>query len=76
MFPFLLSIAGSNDTRLMESKDLRPNLKAEENLSLIAPMWKSSLRPIEENRQSVSKAREAWQNATGKEASDATLKRF
>lgn len=33
-------------------------------------------RAIEEDRQSVSKAREAWQNATGKEASDATLKRF
>jgi len=33
-------------------------------------------KAIEEDRQSVSKAREAWQNATGKEASDATLKRF
>ena len=31
---------------------------------------------IEEDRQSVSKAREAWQNATGKEASDITFKRF
>ena len=33
-------------------------------------------RAIEEDRQSVSKAREAWQNASGKEASDATFKRF
>ena len=33
-------------------------------------------KAIEEDCQSVSKAREAWQNATGKEASDATLKRF
>ncbi len=33
-------------------------------------------KAIEEDRQSVSKAREAWQNATGKEASDATLKHF
>lgn len=31
---------------------------------------------IEEDRQSVSKAREAWQKATGKEASDLTFKRF
>ena len=33
-------------------------------------------KAIEEDRQSVSKAREAWQNATGKEASDITFKRF
>ena len=33
-------------------------------------------KAIEEERQNVSKAREAWQNATGKKASDATLKRF
>ena len=33
-------------------------------------------KAIEEDRQNVSKAREAWQNATGKKASDATLKRF
>ena len=33
-------------------------------------------KAIEEDRQCVAKAREAWQNATGKEASDATLKRF
>ena len=32
-------------------------------------------KAIEEDRQSVSKAREAWQNATGKEASDITFKR-
>ena len=31
-------------------------------------------KAIEEDRQSVSKAREAWQNATGKEASDITFK--
>jgi len=31
---------------------------------------------IEQDRQSVSKAREAWQNATGKEASEWTFKRF
>ena len=31
---------------------------------------------IEQDRQSVSKAREAWQKATGKEASDLTFKRF
>ena len=30
---------------------------------------------IEEDRQSVSKAREAWQNATGKETSDITIMR-
>ena len=33
-------------------------------------------KAIEEYRQSVSKAREAWQNAIGKEASDITFKRF
>lgn len=33
-------------------------------------------KAIEEDRQSVSKSREAWQNASGKEASDATFKRF
>lgn len=33
-------------------------------------------KAIEEDRQSVSKAREAWQNASSKEASDATFKRF
>lgn len=31
---------------------------------------------IEEDRQSVSKARENWQNATGEEANDWTFKRF
>ena len=31
---------------------------------------------IEQDRQSVSKARAAWQQATGKEASDLTFKRF
>ena len=33
-------------------------------------------KAIEVDRQSVSKARENWQNATGKEASDWTFKRF
>ena len=33
-------------------------------------------KAIEQDRQSVSKAREAWQKATGKEASDLTFKRF
>ena len=33
-------------------------------------------KAIEEDRQNVSKARKTWQNATGKKASDATLKRF
>lgn len=37
---------------------------------------KAVRKAIEEDRQSVSKAREAWQNATGKEASDITFKRF
>lgn len=31
---------------------------------------------IENDRQSVNKAREAWQNAVGKEASESTFKRF
>jgi hypothetical protein len=31
---------------------------------------------IEQDRQSVSKARAAWQEATGKETSDLTFKRF
>ncbi len=31
---------------------------------------------IEQDRQSVSKAKEAWEQATGKEASEATFKRF
>ena len=31
---------------------------------------------IEQDRQSVSKAKEAWQQATGKQASDITFKRF
>lgn len=33
-------------------------------------------KAIEQDRQSVSKAKEAWQNATGKEASNWTFKRF
>lgn len=33
-------------------------------------------KAIEQDRQNVSKAREAWQKATGKEASDLTFKRF
>ena len=33
-------------------------------------------KAIEQDRQSVGKAREAWQKATGKEASDLTFKRF
>ncbi len=33
-------------------------------------------KAIEQDRESVSKAREAWQKATGKEASDLTFKRF
>ena len=33
-------------------------------------------RAIEQDRQCVSKARAAWEQATGKEASDATFKRF
>ena len=33
-------------------------------------------RAIEQNRQSVSKARAAWDQASGKEASDSTFKRF
>ena len=31
---------------------------------------------IENDRQSVKKAKEAWQNATGKEASESTFKAF
>ena len=33
-------------------------------------------RAIEQDRQSVDKAREAWQQASGKEASESTFKRF
>ena len=33
-------------------------------------------RAIEEDRQSVSKAKAAWEQATGKEASESTFKRF
>ena len=33
-------------------------------------------RAIEQDRQSVSKARAAWEQASGKTASDATFKRF
>ena len=33
-------------------------------------------RAIEHDRQSVNKAREAWQQASGKEASESTFKRF
>ena len=33
-------------------------------------------RAIEQDRQSVDKAREAWQQARGKEASESTFKRF
>lgn len=33
-------------------------------------------RAIEQDRQSVNKARASWQEATGKEASDLTFKRF
>lgn len=33
-------------------------------------------RAIEEDRQCVSKAKTAWEQATGKEASDMTFKRF
>ncbi len=33
-------------------------------------------KAIENDRQSVNKAREAWQNAVGKEARESTFKRF
>ena len=33
-------------------------------------------KAIEQDRQSVDKAREAWQQASGKEASESTFKRF
>ena len=33
-------------------------------------------RAIEQDRQSVNRAREAWQKASGKEASESTFKRF
>ncbi len=33
-------------------------------------------KAIEDDRQSVSKAREAWEKASGKKASDITFKRF
>ena len=33
-------------------------------------------RAVEQDRQSVNKAREAWQRASGKEASESTFKRF
>ena len=33
-------------------------------------------KAIEEDRQSVSKAREAWEKASGKKAGDITFKRF
>ena len=33
-------------------------------------------RAIEQDRQSVSKARAAWEQSSGKEVSDATFKRF
>lgn len=33
-------------------------------------------RAIEQDRQSVSKARAAWEQASGKEASNSTFKRF
>jgi transposase len=33
-------------------------------------------RAIENDRQSLNKARETWQNAVGKEASESTFKRF
>ena len=33
-------------------------------------------RAIEQDRQSVNRAREAWQRASGKEASESTFKRF
>ena len=33
-------------------------------------------KAIENDRQSVNKAREAWQNAVGKEASESTFRRF
>ena len=33
-------------------------------------------RAIEQDRQSVNRAREAWQRACGKEASESTFKRF
>ena len=33
-------------------------------------------KAIEEDRQSVSKAREAWEKASGKKARDITFKRF
>ena len=37
---------------------------------------KAVRKAIENDRQSVNKAREAWQNAVGKEASESTFKRF
>ena len=37
---------------------------------------KAVRKAIENDRQSVNKAREAWQNAVGKEASESTFRRF
>ncbi len=50
----------------------RPDIQA----FFISPDEEVVRKAIEQDRQSVSKAREAWQKATGKEASDLTFKRF
>ncbi|MDD7273534.1 MAG: hypothetical protein SOZ07_02700 [Prevotella sp.] len=42
-----------------------------------SPSWEEVVRrAIEQDRQCVSKARAAWEQATGKEASDMTFKHF
>lgn len=55
MYPFLLSIVGLNDIRLTESYDLKPNQEAEENLSLIATMRKSSAKPLRRNAKASAR---------------------
>ena len=62
---------------MMALRDLRPKLEMDENLSQIALTRKSSAKTIEEKIVKASARQErTWQNTTGKEASDATLKLF
>ena len=61
---------------MMVLRDLRPKTGSGRKPIIDCSDEEIIRKAIEEDRQSVSKAREAWQNATGKKASDATLKRF
>ncbi len=68
----LLKSSGKSASQIAEMLDVTiPTIYA-----WIRRYEESVRKAIEEDRQSVSKAREAWEKASGKKASDITFKRF